>query len=160
MGEKIRLEKVTIASVDVGDAGVVAQYNPKELAIEHSIAWQDHKASKTHGPELEFTGGGSRSMTIELLFDGYETNVSVQKDVDSLLHLVTAAEMGKEGKRPHRVLVAWGDCDGRIPPFYGVIESISTKYSMFLPNGKPVRATCTVKIKEARPREMGLTGTR
>jgi hypothetical protein len=34
-------------------------------------------------------------------------------------------------------------------PFRGVIESLQTKYTMFLPNGTPVRATCNVKIKEA-----------
>jgi hypothetical protein len=30
-----------------------------------------------------------------------------------------------------------------------VIESLEIKYTMFLPNGTPVRATCSVKLKEA-----------
>jgi len=43
------------------------------------------------------------------------------------------------------VLIIWGG----LPAFEGVIESVGTKYTMFLPNGTPVRATCTVKFKEA-----------
>ena len=31
-----------------------------------------------------------------------------------------------------------------------VIESLSTKYSMFSSEGEPLRATCTVKLKEAK----------
>ena len=29
-----------------------------------------------------------------------------------------------------------------------MIESLSTKLTMFAPNGTPLRATCTVKLKE------------
>jgi hypothetical protein len=35
------------------------------------------------------------------------------------------------------------------PSFMGVIESLSTKFTMFLANGTPVRATVTVKMKQA-----------
>jgi hypothetical protein len=34
-------------------------------------------------------------------------------------------------------------------PFPCVIESLSTKYTMWNTNGKPLRATCTVKLKAA-----------
>jgi len=30
-----------------------------------------------------------------------------------------------------------------------VIESLSTNYTMFLPDGTPVRATCRVMVREA-----------
>lgn len=38
---------------------------------------------------------------------------------------------------------------GGLPAFEGVIESIGTKYTMFLSNGTPVRATVSLKVKEA-----------
>jgi hypothetical protein len=44
-------------------------------------------------------------------------------------------------------VVAWGDRG--LPKFQCVIESLSTKYSMFSSDGQPLRATCTVKLKEA-----------
>jgi len=36
-----------------------------------------------------------------------------------------------------------------------VIESLSTKYMMFDDGGNPLRATCTVKLKEADVVSMG-----
>jgi hypothetical protein len=50
-------------------------------------------------------------------------------------------------RRPHQCVVAWG---GRgLPSFQCVFEALSTKYTMFSSDGEPLRATCTVKLKEA-----------
>ena len=57
-----------------------------------------------------------------------------------------AESAAEDEKRPSRVKVVWA---GGLPPFEGVIESVGTKYTMFSDKGFPVRATCTVKIKEA-----------
>jgi hypothetical protein len=40
-------------------------------------------------------------------------------------------------------------------PFPCVIESLTTKYTMWDANGKPLRATCTVKLKEAKRMSRG-----
>jgi hypothetical protein len=58
---------------------------------------------------------------------------------------VEADEAEKDERRPAQVMIAWGG----LPAFEGVIESIGTKYTMFLPSGTPVRATVSVKMKEA-----------
>jgi hypothetical protein len=49
-------------------------------------------------------------------------------------------------RRPHRCVVKWGKT---VNGFRCVIESLSTKYTMFSDAGVPLRATCTVKFKEA-----------
>jgi hypothetical protein len=59
--------------------------------------------------------------------------------------LVTV-EPEDDEQRPALIMKSW---DGGLPAFEGVIESIGMKYTMFLPNGQPVRATVSVKIKEA-----------
>jgi hypothetical protein len=53
----------------------------------------------------------------------------------------------EKDRRPTLVQVQWGKPD--MPIFRGVIASLSTKLTMFLPSGMPVRATCTVKLMEA-----------
>jgi hypothetical protein len=58
---------------------------------------------------------------------------------------VEADEAEKDQRRPAQVMITWGT----LSEFEGVIESIGTKYTMFLPSGTPVRATASVKIKEA-----------
>jgi hypothetical protein len=63
------------------------------------------------------------------------------------LSMVRNPDGSEEEKRPPKVGVKWAD--GALPEFLGVVESVGTKYTMFLPDGTPVRATCTVSIKEA-----------
>ena len=58
---------------------------------------------------------------------------------------VEADEAEKDERRPAQVMIAWGT----LPEFEGVIESVSVKYTMFNDKGFPVRATCSVKFKEA-----------
>src|SRR5882762_1496867 len=148
-----KLEKVIIGSLDDEGIGVEAQYNPKELSIDISVPWTAHKVINAHKPDLEFVGGEMRTISLELLFDGYETGQSVQQSVGLLGTLATVRAIDSTDpkmRRPHFVAVVWGDRPDTIPVFRGVIESISTKYTMFLRDGRPVRATCAVKIKEAR----------
>lgn len=152
MPNESNVSKLTIASVDDTGLTVVAQYNPKEVQIEKSVPWQKHPSSKGDEPDLEFTGAEGRSMSVELLFDGYETNTDVHTTyVDKLLTMAKAKDHRSNTehmRRPHKIAVSWGDAG--LPRFIGVIESLSTKYTMFDPKGKPIRATVNVKFKEAQ----------
>ena len=89
-------------------------------------------------------------MTVELLFDGFEHNISVAPQVDLLETLARPVEASSNEKaelRPHFCIAIWGDAG--IPRLCCVIESVQTKYTMLSPLGKPLRAICTVKLKEA-----------
>ena len=136
--------------VIVGENGVTvtAQYNPKEVGLDKSVPWQKAKNSHANTPDLEFTSADGRSLSFELFFDGYEKNEDVHaKYVSKLLKLAEVMdENGSEDKkRPPQVKVTWGT----LPEFKGVVESVSTKYTMFNKAGMPVRCTCSVKFKEA-----------
>jgi hypothetical protein len=142
--------KLKIISMEAGHLTVQASYNPKEVSVDKSVPWSKHKDSKTDQPHLEFTGAEPMSMSFEMLFDGAElgTGGSVQGSIDNLL---TMAKILTDKKRPHQVRVIWGAGTETkvLPQFTGVIESVSTKYQMFLDDGTPVRATCNIKLKEA-----------
>jgi hypothetical protein len=140
--------KLTIIGLDNG-VTVVAAWNPKEVAVDKSVPWTKSPESKSDQPEMQFSSGEGRSMSFELFFDTYEMGTDVHAlHVAPLLQLamVMDPDGAEDKKRPTRVKVLWGTT---LPPFEGVIESIGTKYTMFLPTGIPVRATCTVKVKEA-----------
>jgi hypothetical protein len=165
--------KVMIGSLDDPRLVVEAQYNPKELEVVQTVPWQKtNEANRSNrrgaatsrgedqGIHLEFTGADGRSVTLELLFDGYEPkrtqgsepdprSVDVEACVKKLADMASVRTPGstrEDEKRPHRCVVSWGKV---LPAFKCVIESLSTKYTMFDANGKPLRATCTVKLKEA-----------
>lgn len=154
VASRAKLEKVSIASLDDSDPAriVHAQYNPKEVTLEHSIPWQG-KPIRGDRADLEFTGGSARTLSLELLFDGYEQARSVQLDVDKVVWLARVRDPDSNKDqllRPHLVAMVWGSpSSDNLPAFRGVIESLSIKYTMFLPDGRPVRATVGVKIKEA-----------
>ena len=151
--------KISIGSLDGGPV-VTAQYNPKELQIDKSIPWSKvNEANKSNsgsdqsqGIHLEFTGAEGRTMSVELFFDGFEPNgnkVDVAKkvkDLETLASVIQPGALKEDLRRPHRCVVTYGKT---IDSFRCVIESLSTKYMMFDDGGNPLRATCTVKLKEA-----------
>jgi hypothetical protein len=146
-----RLERIVIGSLDDPGKGIEAQYNPKDIAFEYTQTWNAHP-NKGNLPDLTFGGGGGRTMTLELLFDGFEAGMSVQPAIDALVELSRVRDLDSSKDhmlRPHVVAVVWGDPkQGGMASMRGVIESISVKLTMFAPGGAPVRATCALKVRE------------
>lgn len=134
--------KCMIKNLDTGEE-LKAYFNPKEVGVDKSVKWNKHKSTKADNPVLEFTDGEPKSFSCELLFDGYETKTDVHKAFVEKLDGFTKIIEAK--KRPPMCIFLWG----KFPSFMGVIESLSAKYTMFLPNGTPVRATVTVKMTQA-----------
>lgn len=156
--DRAQVAKVTIGSVDDPGKTVTAHFNPKELQIDKTISWsKTNESNKSNGEgddqqgiHLEFTGAEGRSLTLELLFDeevGEAAGVAASiKTLETLASVRKPGSKKEEEKRPHHCTVTWG---GALSGFHCVIESLSTKYTMFSQEGLPLRATCTVKLKEA-----------
>ncbi len=157
-------EKFTLSSIDEpGDSMTVeAQFNPREFQLERGTTWAPHQTTDrgnkggADGMHLEFGGAQPRSLTVELLFDGAEANGmmpngwSVMNMVDTLEVLATMRDpesKKQDMRRPHLCVAVWGQ-DG-MRPFRCVVETVTTKFQMFSSTGKVLRATCTVKLKEA-----------
>jgi len=147
--------KLKIVSLELpSEVTVEAQFNPKEVGIDRSVPWQKHKkkAGEKGGgsADLEFTGGEPKSMTLELMFDGFEQNASVQGKINDLYKLTEPIQSTGDKARPTKVKVIWGaESPDNLPKFESVIESVSVKYTMFSPDGKVLRATANLKLKEA-----------
>jgi hypothetical protein len=156
-----KINKISIGSLD-GGPKVEAQYNPKELEISKTVPWSkvneanksNGKSTQDQGIHLEFTGAEGRSISVELLFDGYELKAGGRgvdvaacvADLETLASVRVPGSKKEDERRPHRCVVTWGKA---LNEFRCVIESLSTKYTMFSPEGVPLRATCVVKLKEA-----------
>lgn len=155
-GEKI--EKLYFGSLDDPECTVVAQYNPKEIQIDKQIQWKRPERVPGSHPgaveddEMELTTAPTRTMNLELLFDGFEDHRSVQPQIDMLETMSSIREPGAKHaylRRAHHCVVAWGGVDGG-RRFRCVIESLSTKVTMFSSQGLPLRATCTLKLHEVK----------
>lgn len=136
-------KKLTIEPIDECAAGpVVALFNPKEYAISKSVPWNPQTSAGLDAPEMQFTTGQGESLDFELFFDTYEAGSNV-RDYTQKLHLL--AMIDADLHRPPQVMVSWGKLS-----FQGVIESVNHRFTMFLDDGTPVRATCKVTIRESR----------
>lgn len=153
-------EKLTIASLDDPMLEVAAQYNPKDLDISRAVSWKptnsDNGAGAPHKEparsDAEFLGGQGRSLSLELLFDGYETNRSIEpvlRDLDELASIIDPESHDDDLLRPHQCVLVWGSHTRGIRPIICVIESIAVKYTVFASDGRPLRAVATIKVKEA-----------
>ncbi len=139
-----QITRALIKNEDTGEQMTV-HFNPKELSIDKSVPWQKHKTSESDAPTLEFTASEPKTLGVELLFDTYEKQTSVHNEVKKLDKLCKIINKDDK-KRPPMVTWTWGD---KMPTFKGVVESLGVKYTMFLADGTPCRATVTLKMKEA-----------
>jgi Contractile injection system tube protein len=119
-------------------------FNPATITIDKQVPWQEHKNSEDDLPSLEFTSGAAKTLNVELLFDMFEAKGDVYETyVTQLEDLVL---MDPELKRPPMCVFSWG----KMRAFQGVVEDLNVKYTLFLPDGTPCRATVGVKMKELK----------
>jgi len=161
------LARLTIGSLDDANLTVTAHYNPAELNTKKAVTWEAHaeagtptKKTKSVQDSHAFKGGGTRSMSLELLFDGYEDDESIEPIVQTLEQLSNVRNpesRDPEMRRPHFCVVAFGD---DIRAFRCVITSLAVKYTMFGKDGTALRATCAIELQEANLKSGGaLRGT-
>jgi hypothetical protein len=139
------LEKALLTNVDTGKDFKVL-FNPKEYSVQKSVQWEPHKAPGLDTPEQEFTSGNPAVLSLELFFDSYEQKKDVNKvDGANPNAIMKLALVAADKHRPPLVMFSWGSFK-----FKGVVESLTLRYTMFLPDGKPCRATANLQIKEAK----------
>jgi hypothetical protein len=145
--------KFVIGTIHGEPIEIIAQYNPKELSRQVQAQWNDNpntsaaqaKTSQT-GVWAEYGTTRPRTLSVELVFDGYEEGISVAPIVYDLERLALPVDMSSSDptkRRPPLCVAVWGTQQLRC-----VIESVGTKLSMFDLSGEPLRATCTIALKE------------
>jgi len=143
------MEKATITNIDTKEE-IKCLFNPTEYTVSKANSWQPKSVVGKNVPLVTFTGGGQRSMNVELFFDVYEEkggNVSTY--IDKLWKLTMIEESVKNQKtnrsRPPLVLFAWGTHW----EFKAAITNLSVRYTLFKQDGTPVRAVATLTLQEA-----------
>ncbi|MFI5264614.1 MAG: choice-of-anchor D domain-containing protein, partial [Candidatus Kapaibacterium sp.] len=137
---KIEISSLTGGS---GESPITAYFNPKEITIDKSISWKAHRNSHGDDPPLEFSAGKPAELSVELMFDGFEEKKSVKPDLQHFLHwLGIGDEIHSDKYGRVKVQFHW-DREGKQEH---ELVGVSIKYSMFLPDGKPCRATVQLKM--------------
>lgn len=141
---------------------VTAQYNPAKIEISKEVPWTETPLMGAHNKDggrrderrkvgrfsNEYTGDKARVMTLELIFDGYEDDKSIDPHIENLEKMASPLEpdaIDERKRHPPYCVVSWGNGMRR---FHCVVSSLKIAYTMFSRSGAPLRATVNVTLTE------------
>ena len=141
---------------------IEALFNPNTYSITKSVSWTSATPNslsaggtdrKKNAPPLQFGGGESRSLSLELFFDTTEETNEAKRDVRNLTNQIaklTRIVRDLDPQRPPICVVSWGRATpaGSDFPFTGVVSQLTQSFSLFLSDGRPVRANLTATFIE------------
>jgi hypothetical protein len=151
-----QLAHAVIKTLDGERIEVQCLFNPKEYTFAKTNSWPKDQKAAANTPVLNFGGGNPATLNMDLMFDTYQNprNGSQSKDVrtayiNDLWKMMFVDEQLKEKKknkqgRPPKVQFTWG----KAWSFEAVMTSLSVTFTLFLPNGTPVRATAKVAFQQ------------
>jgi hypothetical protein len=133
-------------------------FNPKEYVFSKQNKWQEKPAKGKNVAHLEYGGGAPASLKLQLLFDTYEDHgelgLKVRAGEDVRTYTKVLWDMMKPSDKKKNKATGKGEPPfvkfewGKLWSFMAVIDSLSVKYTMFLPDGTPVRAVADISFKQ------------
>jgi hypothetical protein len=155
-----RPQKLTIRPIGSSLPPVSVLFNPTAYTIVKPVTWdvpkpdpddEDDTQRMLNAPPINFGGGGSRTLTLELLFDVTEPIDGVPiRDVRTKTNEIVALTRIEPKKgAPPVCEVTWGPAPMNSDfPFTGVVTSLTQNFTLFRSTGEPVRAKLTVVFRE------------
>ena len=125
------------------DTGMVirCQFNPKEVTLSKRVKWDKQQTAERDVPGIDYGGGDSTTLKMTLFFDTSEEGTDVSLYTSKLIGLVK-----KVSKQPPVCTFRWGY--STMYSFDVVVESVDLTFTMFQPNGRPIRAKAEVSMLE------------
>jgi nucleoid-associated protein YgaU len=145
------LSHAKIINLEGGGTAVECLFNPKEYSFSKRNSWTPGQTKGHNMPQFEFAGGQPATLQMQLFFDTYAAGNDVRKKyTDAIWKLMLVDSSLKDPKtgksRPPKVRFQWGSAWS----FDAVITSITQKFTLFLPDGTPVRATLDVTFQQIK----------
>jgi hypothetical protein len=129
-----------------GQAPLHCWFNPHQYAVSKSNQWCATPVVGASLPSIQFAGGLARELALELLFDASDTTAGDVRGVTDQLFLMMevteqASGAGNAG-RPPTVNFTWGPT----VTFKAVARHLDVHYTLFRPDGTPIRAICALTL--------------
>jgi nucleoid-associated protein YgaU len=131
-------------------------FNPAEYSLEKGNTFQSTPLPGLATPVTQWVTGNADVLTMDLFFDTYakssrHSNVQQREDVRNYTRKISSLmDVDPTLHSPPIVQFIWGPPIGSPEnlQFTGTIEKVSQKFTYFLDDGTPVRATLNITIKE------------
>jgi nucleoid-associated protein YgaU len=126
-------------------------FNPKEYSVQKANNWDAKPIVGKDLPTVQFGGGNARELSLDLLFAAAPDS-DVAGVTDELFRMMevlpgTGSAKAKNSARPPTVTFSWGGTRS----FLAVAKSLSVQYTMFRPDGIPIRAQAKLTLVQVAP---------
>jgi nucleoid-associated protein YgaU len=154
---QLMFQKVDLQGNTIGDP-MLLDYAPAELAFSKAAQFADVAIPGLEQPLIQFVRGDAETLNLELFFDSTEAGtgpaaVAVTQKVEEFHKLV---QINGDLHAPPLVKVSWGDdfpgtamgaTETAGETFTAVVLSVARRFTLFSPDGRPLRATVSVALK-------------
>jgi phage protein U len=147
-------------TADTGEK-LTFQFNPSKYTMTRSASWTHAPKSKgITNSAAQYVGESSPAeiKIDDILFDAYgQPGGDVSTQVNQLLDWTkpTAASMNTKKPQPPLLQLEWGG-NPALHDFLGYLESVSASFTMFDKIGTPIRAKCSISLKNVK--KLGKSG--
>jgi nucleoid-associated protein YgaU len=137
------------------------QFNPTELTTQKGAQIAEINIPGIDNPILQFVRGQNERVTLELFFDTTEngTGAGATPVTTRTNDFYALVKMSGKEHAPPRCRFGWGDefpglvnnlgeVTAKRKAFDCIVESIQQKFTLFSPDGVPLRATLSVTLRE------------
>jgi len=145
---------------------IQASFNPERYTVTKGVQFAEIGIPGLDAPVLQFVRGQNEKISMELFFDTTDKGM-----IDPVTDVRTASgqvyqllKVNGNTHAPPRVTLNWGN-DYQLTSYgagvrpWLVLESVSEEFSLFSPNGIPLRAKLNVTFREAWTIEEQLLAT-
>jgi Contractile injection system tube protein/LysM domain len=144
----MQLEKALIINTRTQEH-IKVMFNPEEYSLDSANTFAEVGIPGLARPPIQYVRGNLRTLKMELFFDTYEDRSDVREHTGKIVALL---EKDPALKAPPILLFSWGMLN-----FKCVLDNVGQKFTMFLSEGIPVRATLSVTFKEYEEAQIEIT---
>lgn len=141
-----------------------AQFNPTELQFQKQAQIAEIAIPGLDSPLLQFVRLQNEKISLDLFFDTTDTGMddnakSVTLLTDPFYELI---KIDSHSHAPPRIVFGWGsafpgggitDVEQQRHAFNCIVDSFTQHFTLFSPNGTPLRAKLTVSLREYKTLE-------
>jgi nucleoid-associated protein YgaU len=137
----VALEKASLTNTVSGER-IPVQFNPEEYTVQRAVQYAQSAVPGLSAPILQFVAGNLQTLDMELFLDTYEAGSDVREVTRKVTDLMN---IDGTTHAPPTLLFVWGSLSMTC-----VLARANQRFTMFLADGRPVRATLQVSFNELR----------
>ncbi|MCB0113724.1 MAG: LysM peptidoglycan-binding domain-containing protein [Caldilineaceae bacterium] len=146
------LKRASIRTIEPAGDPFDVLFNPNQYRLSKSNQFSEFSTPGGGAPLLQFGHGSAQTLTLQLFFDTYDRQARIARKQneesvqDVSVHVRKVTDLLKINEKLHAPPICQFSWGGFV--FVGVMQQANVNFTLFLPNGVPVRATADVVFKQ------------